>query len=190
MPDRSKAHLGESPAPRAQWTPSLLLVCTLHVAIIGVFASGARAAPMANDPKGFQGVPWGAVFKESADFVLAESSGRIKGYEFKQGPPALGEAQIESMRLLTIDEKFARVVVRYQGKATHERVIAFLEAAYGPLDRTPGQLSVGARVVHNWRGSDSDINLTFDAGRERGVIFFESRPLAPVFQDAVSDTTN
>lgn len=145
---------------------------------------------MANDPKGFQGVPWGAAFKESADFVLAESSGRIRGYEFKQGSPALGEAQIDSMRMLTIDEKFARVVVRYQGTATHQRVISFLEATYGPLDRTPGQLSVGARVVHNWRGSDSEINLTFDARRERGVIFFESRALAPVFQDAVSDTTN
>ncbi|MFM7841130.1 MAG: hypothetical protein ACKO9T_04570, partial [Nitrospira sp.] len=106
------------------------------------------------------------------------------------GPPPLGEAKIEMMRLLTIDGKFARVIVRYQGDQTHKKVLAYLETTYGPLDRTPGQLSVGTLTLHNWRGPETEINLSFDAKQERGVIFFESRMLLPTFQDAISDTVN
>jgi hypothetical protein len=148
------------------------------------------AVTMVNDPQGFGGIAWGSAFRESEEYVLAESSPRIKGYELKQGPPPLGEARIDAMRLLTIDGKFARVMVRYQGTQTHAKVLAYLEAKYGPLDRTPGQLSVGTLVLHNWRGPETEVNLTFDVKRERGVIFIESRTLMPVFQDAVSDTVN
>jgi hypothetical protein len=97
---------------------------------------------------------------------------------------------MEMMRFLTIDGKFARVVARYQGKQTHAQVIAYMEAKYGPLDRTPGQFSKGVAQHLNWRGPETEINLTFDFQRERGVIFIESRTLLPVFQDAVSDTVN
>jgi hypothetical protein len=146
---------------------------------------------MVNDPQGFGGIAWGSAFKESADYRLVESSTRIKGYELTQGPPPLGEAKMETMRFLTIDGKFARVTARYEGKQTHAQVIAYLEAKYGPLDRTPGQFSGGGMLQHlNWRGPETEINLTFDAKRERGVIFIESRTLMPVFQDAVSDTVN
>lgn len=148
------------------------------------------AVPMVNDPQGFGGIPWGAAFKASDDYVLVESSGRIKSYELKQGPPSLGEAKPELMRFMTIDGKFGRVVVRYQGKHTHAQILAYLEAKYGPLDRTPGQFSGGALQHLNWRGSETEINLTFDARQERGVIFFESQSLLPAFQDAVGDTVN
>jgi hypothetical protein len=149
----------------------------------------APAVPIAADPRGYEGIPWGAAFQESADFTVVESSTRITGYALTH-PPALGPIPVDSLRFLTIDKKFARVVAKYQGKDIHQQVLAYLEKTYGPLDRTPGQLSVGAIVVHNWRGPDTEINLTFDDKRARGTIFFESRALAPIFQDAVSDTTN
>lgn len=152
-------------------------------------ASPASAVPIVQDPQGYEGVPWGAAFKESTDFVVVESGSRITGYELTR-PATLGPARVDSMRFLTIDKKFARVVVKYQGRTTHQQILAYLEQTYGPLDRTPGQLSVGALVLHNWRGPETEINLTFDEKRERGTIFFESRTLAPTFQDAVSDTTN
>lgn len=149
----------------------------------------AWAVPIENDPRGFEGVPWGAAFNESADFSVVESSARITTYELTH-PPTLGPARLDSMRFLTIDKKFARVVAKYQGKATQQQILAYLEKTYGPLDRTPGQLSVGATVVHNWRGTHTDVTMTYDVKRERGIIFFESLALAPTFQDAVSDTTN
>lgn len=147
------------------------------------------AVPIADDPHGFEGIPWGAAFKESADFLVVESNRRITGYELNHAA-MLGPVSVESMRFLTIDGKFARVQVRYQGTKTHGQILAYLERTYGPLDRTPGQLSVGALVLHNWRGPETEINLSYDEKRERGTIFFESRGLSPRFQDAVSDTTN
>lgn len=162
------------------------LCCTLSL----VRPCALPAVPMVNDPQGFGGIAWGSAFKESEDYLLAESSPRIKGYELKQGPPPLGQAKMEMMRFLTIDGKFARVIARYQGKQTHAQVLAYMEAKYGPLDRTPGQFSEGVAQHLNWRGPDTEINLTFDVKRERGVIFIESRTLLPTFQDAVSDTVN
>jgi hypothetical protein len=173
-------------AAGARTIPLAALGCALGL----LWAGAARAVPIVNDPQGFGGIAWGSAFKESEDYVLAESSTRIKGYELKQGPPPLGEAKMEAMRFLTIDGKFGRVVARYQGKQTHGQVLAYLEAKYGPLDRTPGQFSGGVLQLLNWRGPDTEINLSYDARRERGVIFFESRSLLPVFQDAIGDTVN
>ncbi len=167
--------------------------CLIGTAVLagwlGLCSLPAVAVPIAEDPRGYEGIPWSAAFKESADFAVVESSPRIIGYELTH-PPTLGPVPVDSMRFLTIDKKFARVVVKYQGTSVHRQILAYLEKTYGPLDRTPGQLSVGALVLHNWRGPETEINLTFDAKRERGTIFFESRALAPTFQDAVSDTTN
>jgi hypothetical protein len=138
---------------------------------------------MVNDPQGFGGIAWGAAFPESEAYSLAESSSRIKGYELKQGPPPLGEARMEAMRFLTVNGKFARVVARYQGRQTHAQVVAYLEAKYGPLDRTPGQFSEGVTQHLNWRGPETEINLTYDFKRERGLIFFESQSLMQEFQN-------
>ena len=158
--------------------PLLLAILCGALALPGA----ALAVPMVDDPHGFGGIAWGAAFPESEAYVLAESGSRIKGYELKQGPPPLGEAKMEAMRFLTINGKFGRVVARYQGSQTHKQVLAYLEAKYGPLDRTPGQFSQGVAQQLNWRGPDTEINLTYDVKRERGLIFFESRSLMLEFQ--------
>jgi hypothetical protein len=168
-------------------TISLVILCST---LSWLWPCAIRAVPMANDPQGFGGIAWGSAFKESEDYLLVESSPRIKGYELRQGPPPLGEARMEMMRFLTIDGKFGRVVARYQGRQTHVQVLAYLEAKYGPLDRTPGQFSGGMLQQLNWRGPDTEVNLSFDVKRERGVIFIESRVLLNTFQDAVGDTVN
>jgi hypothetical protein len=159
--------------------PVMVLFAELHVRT-------ALAVTMASDPKGFEGIPWGAAFKETPDFVVVESTPRIKGYELKQGPPQLGPARVDSMRFLTIDGKFARVQVRYRGQQSHEQVLAYLQAKLGPLDRT-AELEVGRFQQFHWRGSETDVNLTYERKTERGTIFFESRSLAPVFLEGEGD---
>jgi len=159
--------------------PLLLAILCGALALPGA----ALAVPMVDDPHGFGGIAWGAAFPESEAYGLAESGSRVKGYELKQGPPPLGEAKMEAMRFLTIDGKFGRVVARYQGKQTHTQVLAYLEAKYGPLDRTPGQFSQGVAQHFNWRGTETEINLTFDVQREHGLIFFESQSLMLEFQN-------
>lgn len=140
---------------------------------------------MVNDPKGFEGIPWGAAFSETADFQLVEDGPHIKGYELKQGPPPLGPAKVDAMRFVTFDGQFARVVIRYHGKTTHDQIVAYLQSRYGPLDRTPGQITKGAVQQLNWQGDDSDIVLTYETMKDRGIIFFEYRPMALKFSEGL-----
>lgn len=154
--------------------------------LLGCFAftaSRADAVPMVNDPKGFEGIPWGAAFSESADFVLVENGARIKGYELKQGPPPLGSAKVDSMRFLTLNGQFARVVVRYHDKTTHDQIVSYLQSKFGPLDLTPGQITEGVSQQLSWQGEETDIVLTYEKMTNRGIIFFEHRPSALKFSE-------
>ena len=154
--------------------------------MLGLLPLQAQAVPMQGDPKGFEGIPWGVTFTESADFKLVENGRRVKGYELKQGPPSFGPAQIDSMRFVTIDGQFGRVTIRYHGLEAHQQIVTFLESKHGALDRTPGQIAGKAVKQGNWRGEDTEINLTFNSGTDRGIIFIESRALATTFADGMA----
>lgn len=161
--------------------PRQLLVLLLAIAAVGLCSLPAPlvfAVPLVNDPKGFEGIPWGAAFSETADFALVESGPRVKGYELKSGPPPLGPVKVDTMRFLTIDGQFARVTIRYHGTESHKQILAYFQSQYGPLDRTPGQIARGAVQQVNWRGDDTQIILTYEAHKDRGIIFFESPALA------------
>jgi hypothetical protein len=136
------------------------------------------AVPMQNDPNGFEGIPWGAGFSETADFKLVDDGPRVKGYELVQGPPPLGGAKVDTMRFSTLNGKFARVTIRYRGPEAHKQIVDYFQSKYGPLDRTPGQISKGGVQQFNWRGDDTLITLTYESATDRGIIFFESRALA------------
>ena len=118
--------------------------------------STALAVQMKEDPKGFEGIPWGATLSESETFGKVEDSGRLKTYELKGGPPTFGPAKVESMKFTTVDDRFARVTVRYQGKEAHDQLLGFLQSRYGPLDRTPGQFAGGAVKIFAWQGVDAE----------------------------------
>ena len=69
-----------------------------------------------------------------------------------------------------------------------EVVIAFLEEEFGRMERLPGQMLRGLNQQYTWRGSESELNLTYQAGTERGYLFLDSRSLAPRFNDLLADT--
>ena len=46
----------------------------------------------------------------------------------------------------------------------------------------------GLNQQYNWRGTETEINLTYQAGTERGYIFIDSRTLAPRFNDDITDS--
>ena len=58
--------------------------------------------------------------------MLTDSGERVKRYDMKQEPLTLGEARLDSMRLYTIDGKFARVAIYYRGQSIHTLVLAYL----------------------------------------------------------------
>ncbi len=166
-------------------TPVLTILAWTALVLVGVLPAGA--VPIVNDPNGFHGITWGASLAELPQLTLAEPGERVTGYEFKDGPPMLGEAKVESLRLSSVGGQFARVTIRYRGQATHEVILSYLQSEYGPLDRTPGSMARGLNQQFTWRGSDTEINLTYEARGERGFVFFESRVLAPRLQDVLTD---
>lgn len=159
----------------------LALLCSSDL----LWSPVAFAVSMVNDPNGFQGIPWGTPLPESPDWIQASSGDRVREFERKQGPPRLGEGIVESMRFVTVDGKFARAVVRYQGRAAHQQIMSSLEAQFGPIDRTPGQVAGGFLQQFNWRGDETEINLTYEVKKERGLVFIESRALSQTFNENI-----
>lgn len=157
------------------WIRRTSLVCLLFSIILQ--GTLAFAVPMQNDPNGFEGIPWGATFSETDTFMKVEDTGRSQTYELKTGAPSLGNVKVDSMRFVTSEGKFARVTVRYQGKATHDQILAYLQSLYGSLDRTPGQIAGGPVKFCSWTGFETDVNLRYETGTDRGIIFFESQEL-------------
>jgi hypothetical protein len=153
-----------------------------------VLALPASAADMVNDPQGFRGITWGSSLAEVPNLKLVESLERVKGYELKDGPPAFGEARVDSVRFFMVDGQFGRVTVHYQGKQTHDAILVYLQQQFGPIDRSPGSMMRGLNQQFNWRGSETEVNLTYEARRERGFVAIESRNLTPRFNDALADT--
>jgi hypothetical protein len=168
--------------PRGRFAVGFILVSLM------VLPCAAVAGMMAKDPQGFQNIPWGAELAELPNLQLADPGERVTGFDFKGGPPQLGEAKVDSIRLSAIEGKFARAAIHYRGKRTHELVLSYLESQFGPIDRAPGSMVRGLNQQYNWRGSETEINVIYQSFGERGVVFFESRVLAPRFNDTLSET--
>lgn len=151
-------------------------------------ATLALAVPILDDPNGFEGLPWESALTEGDRFAKVEEAGRLRSYELKTGRPALGTIPVEVLRYTTFDGKFGRVLVRYQGKDAHEQILTYLQTKYGPLDRTPGQISVGPIRVYAWHGFDTEITLRYESQIEQGIIFFESRILREKLSEGNSGT--
>ena len=65
---------------RPSFTHRACLTAVLCVLFCG---SPAFAVQMKDDPKGFEGIPWGATLSESETFGKVEDAGRLKTYELK-----------------------------------------------------------------------------------------------------------
>ncbi|HRI37081.1 MAG TPA: hypothetical protein PLO50_00840 [Nitrospira sp.] len=143
---------------------------------------------MTDDPKGFRDVLWGTALSSRQDVEPFRSSAHIIEYLPKTDPLSFADTQMTSILYLSVDGQFARVTIRYNGSNVHKEVLNFLETRFGRLDRVPGQMTRGLTQQYNWRGSDTEINLTYQAGTERGYIFFDSRTLAPRFNDHITDS--
>ena len=162
----------------------ILILGTLLAASV----ESASAITMANDPGGFRQIPWGVPLTDIPELVVVRTNSHTTDYQFRDPAPLYADIPVESVQLSTVDAQFARVTVRYHGAQTHSQVLRFLEQSYGVIERLPGQMMRGLNQQYTWRGPDTEISLTYEANRDRGFIFIESRNLAPRFQDRISDT--
>ena len=148
----------------------------------------AHAVPMVNDPNGFQSLTWGATLTTRPDLEIARAGPHVNEYQLRDSPPLFAGIPVESVRLLSVDEQFARVTIRYHGGDLHKQILTYLERQFGPLERAPGQMIRGLSQQYDWRGTDTEITLTYHANTERGFIFIDSRTLAPRFNDHLADS--
>ncbi len=158
----------------------------LFVIMIGIDL--AWAGPMMNDPKGFHDIPWGAALSSRLDLEPIRSSPHIVEYLRKERPPFFAGAEMTNILYASLDDQFARVVIRYQGDQVHGEVLSHLQGRFGRLDRIPGQMARGLTQQYTWRGPNTEITLTYQASTERGYVFIDSRTLAPRFNDYITDS--
>ena len=152
--------------------------------LILTFPTLLFAVPMTQDPGGFLDLPWKISLDGRKGVSPPEGTGRVKSYQYKLEPMSIGAVPVTSIRLVTIDGKFARAVVRYEGNKTHHDFLVKLQRWFGPLDRTPGQLGAGTELLQQqftWRGEETEINVMYDADMEQGVMYVDCRALAPEF---------
>lgn len=166
-----------------QFLPTVL-ACVATLILINT----AQSVPMVNDPDGFEGIQWGTHLPSSDNMKLVEDTGRLKTYEFKSDAPTLGDIAVSSLRFTAVENKLARVTVRYEGKDAHDKILVFLQSRYGPLDRTPGQFSVGPVKFYSWQGFDTEVTLRYQTKTDLGIIFFESQSLRATLNDGNSPT--
>ncbi len=148
----------------------------------------SSAVSIANDPNGFETIPWGSILEEMKAFIKIDDAGRVQAYELNGQTPMLGEAPVDSLRFTTFEKKVGRVTARYTGQASHTKILSYLESKYGPLDRTPGQIAAGSTKVYAWHGMYTEVTLRFESGFESGIVFFESRTLPERLTDETSNT--
>jgi hypothetical protein len=158
-----------------------ILLCLSHPVL-------AHAVPMINDPNGFQSLAWGVALTTRPDLEIARAGPHVNEYQLRDSPPSYAGVSVESLRFLSVDEKFARVTIHYQGDDRHKQILTYLEHQFGALERAPGQMIRGLNQQYNWRGTETEINLTYHANTERGFIFIDSRTLAPRFNDLITDS--
>jgi hypothetical protein len=172
----------KDPIRTASHTRPLVLMTAI---VIG--GGSAWAVPMTHDPKGFHDIPWGTSLSSRHDLEPIQADPHIVEYLRNTESSSFAGTEMTSVRYVSVDDQFARVIIRYQGDHVHRQVLSFLENHFGRLERIPGEMARGLTQQYNWRGTDTEINLTYQAGTERGYIFIDSRSLAPRFNDYITD---
>jgi hypothetical protein len=170
-------------------TRTVRYLALLGLALFASHTSVVHAVPLLNDPKGFHNIAWGAPLTARPEMEVTRAGPHVDEYRLKNEVTAFAGVPVESIRYLTVDHLFARVTIRYQGESSHKQIVAYLQQQFGPLERLlPGQMMRGLNQQYNWRGTETEINLTYNASTERGFIFIDSRSLAPRFNDQLADT--
>lgn len=170
-----------SPSPFLRW---VLLPGLLRLGLV----IPVSAITMTNDPHGYREFRWGMPLTGIPDLTVTRENTHTIDYEFRDRPPVYADIPVDCVLLSTVDAQFARVTIRYSSAQAHKQVLQYLERTYGAIERLPGQMMRGLNQQYTWRGPDTEISLTYEANRDRGFIFIESRNLAPRFQDRMSDT--
>ena len=171
-------------------TRTVRILAWLGLALSAGHALVVHAVPLLNDPKGFHDIAWGVPLTARPELEVTRADQHVNEYRLKNESAAFAGVPVDSISFLTVDQLFARVTIRYHGESSHKEILAYLQRQFGPLEHLPGQMMRGLNQQYNWRGTETEINLTYTASSERGFIFIDSRSLAPRFNDLLGDTVD
>ena len=175
-----------------RWGPyppfTIILFLCLLIGIFGKDGLAQGATSIIHDPQGFFGSSWGAPLENRSDLKKVDSTETLDIFTVVSGPPELEGISLESVKLYTLEGKYARALFRYHGEAVHKQLIEWLEAQYGKIQHSYGSMMRGLNQQYTWRGPETEIAITYHGFRQRGLLIAESRIFAPMFLDAVSDS--
>ncbi len=145
------------------------------------------ATPITQDPKGFFGSQWGNSLETRSDLKEIDSNNTLHVYTLKNGPPQVEGIELESVKLYSLEKKYARALFHYQGEEIHKSLLEYLETHFGKIRNPNGFMMRGLSQHYTWRGPETEITLTYHGFRERGFLAAESRIYSPLFLDAMPD---
>ena len=177
-------------------TLSLLLVCCLALAAMPALAKKAppekheakkAAAPhepsgpaetvdtpgkVIKEPNAFNGIKWGTAMAAIPDLSVAERDGQA-AYATAEGVVyRIGEAFLSSVVYGFCQDKFAAVMVEYQGKKNHESIKNFLAGKYSkPIDLEGKGNDLG------WPVGNVLIRMLYVPERDQGTLSYYYEPL-------------
>ena len=139
------------------------------------------------DPEGFYGIQWGDSLAHQRNLKEIDVSNTLHIYTLKEGNPQVDGIPMESVKLYSLDDQYARALFRYKGKSTHTSLLKYLEDRFGKSGPLHGGMMRGLNQQYTWRGPNTEITITYHGFRERGFLTAESRVLAPRFLDVHGD---
>ena len=152
----------------------------VFLVLAGTAISGT---PIEHDPNGFYGITWGHPLTNRKDLQEIDSSNFQQIYTLKQGNPHVEGIPMESVKLYSLEDQYARALFHYEGASTHKSLLEYLEGRFGKIDQPFGTMMRGLNQQYTWRGPETEITITYHGFRERGFLSAESRVLAPRFFD-------
>ncbi len=170
-----------------KFQPLLRAAFLMTYACFCLWTPAMGATPIKQDPKGFFGSLWGMPLKHRADLREIETVNTMHIYSIKNQPPQIENIEMESVKLYTLEGKYARALFHYQGEATHQALLQYLENQFGTIEVPFGTMIRGLNQQYIWRGPETEITLSFHGFRERGTLAVESRIYAPLFLDTISE---
>jgi len=151
------------------------------LACLVLLGTAIGGTPIEHDPKGFLGIQWGNPLANRNDLKEIDTSNTLHVYTFKQGEPHVEGIPMESVKLYSVEDQYARALFHYRGESTHKLLVQYLENRFGKSGPIHGGMMRGLNQQYTWRGPETEITITYHGFRERGFLAAESRVLAPKF---------
>lgn len=164
-----------------EWRVALIL----SVLAFGLPALTAGAAPIKDDPGGFNGYTWGTPLAKFPAFKLVRDLGStdfvndVGVYENPGETLALNEVPLSEIRYRFVENQLESIVLVYTGRENRDKLMRWLEERYG-------KVSLHERKMVNavqWFGVETTVSLSYDYASQRGKLYFVSQTLNNRFNE-------